>query len=164
MARKPVKEVRNMGRFKAAPYIKHIRERFEDKFPDNVHRDWVIDHVLKFFWEYVKEHITNEEEVRLYGIGKFWLAKRKSNVEGIPQQYHPKLKFSPHFIANIREKKGTLTKTDRKSIESKRDFMSKVWEGRKQYMLEKRGYLPKSIANYGKDVGIGEIGSNELDS
>ena len=43
MPRKPVKDVRNKGRFKAAPYIKNIRERFEYQFPDNVPKDWIID-------------------------------------------------------------------------------------------------------------------------
>lgn len=137
-------KIKTLGRYEPAKYIESIKRRFEENFPDSVPKDFVIDHIIKYFWQYVEDELMEDRQVSIFSYGKFYLNSRVSPRTGNFQHY-PKFKFSRHFILRLREVKGTATEAELKEIETKREFMKEVWESRKAYMIANKGKLPSKF-------------------
>lgn len=142
------KQLASLGRYEAPDYVKHIKDRFTENFPDSVPKDFVIDHILKYFWEYVEAELVQEREVPVFSLGRFYLVYKQS-TRTKHYQYYPKFRFSRHFILRLRKAKGTTTEAEDEAIKKKKDFMESIWEKRKAHMLKTRSKLPSKLENYG---------------
>lgn len=136
------------GRYENPTYVEAIKAKFEDRFPDNVPKDFIIDHVIRFFWDYVEEELKSDREVKIYAFGKFYVRSGVSNRTK-KFQYYTKFKFSRHFNLRYRSFKGTASESELAEIAKKREFMEQVWKKRREYTVAKRGKLPTLLENYG---------------
>lgn len=139
-----MKKSKTLGRYDSPEYIEPIKKQFEENFPNNVPKDFIIDHAIKYFWRYVEEQLKQDKEVSIFSFGKFHV---KSGVSPRTKQfqYYPKFKFSRHFTLRLRDEKGTTTEAEKKEIETKREFMKNIWSQRKAHILEQRGKLPAKL-------------------
>ncbi len=133
------------GRYEYAPYITEIKNKFEEDFPDSVPKEWLIDKIIKYFWEGVEASLENEGKTDIYAYGRFFCVNKISK-HGVSQWY-PKFKFSRHFYLRLREKKGTLSESETIDVQKKKQFMKNVWDYRKDHTLKHRGKLPSQLEN-----------------
>lgn len=141
----------NKGRYETPAYVKAIQARFEENFPDNTPKEFIIDHCLKYFWQHVEDQLRQEIPLDVFAFGKFTCQGKVSKMGNF--QYYPRFKFSRHFLLRVREFKGTLTASEQREVEAKRAFMEKVWEGRRAYILETRGKIHPTLEKRFKDLG-----------
>ncbi|MGL5923799.1 hypothetical protein [Chroococcidiopsis sp.] len=123
---------RTVGRYGISEYVVPIQAKFMEKFPDSVPDQFIVDHVVKYFLEYIKEELFKGNIVSLFAFGKFSTRKRIDFETG-REQYYLKLKFSKHFLMKLRELKGTNTDAEKRAIDKKRGFIQTVWEFRHAY-------------------------------
>lgn len=134
-------------KFITEDFVPYIVSRFEEEFPDNIPKSFVVEKTIKYFYEYISKELIAEKVVNLFGFGKFFLRKLIKDKTN-SYQYYPKFKFSRHFIYKLREAKGSNTEAAKLELSKKKDFIQQIWEKREKWMLANRSKLPPAYIRY----------------
>lgn len=141
------KKHKSKGRYPKNDYLNYIKQVFQDRFPDNVPPDYVIETCVKSFWQYVEDNLIEDRDVKVYSFGEFYLDFKHTKGERLTGTKTHFIRFKPSaaFTLRLRTKKNSASLMEMNRVKKLLEYYKDVWDKRNMYMLNKRNKIHPTL-------------------